>query len=70
MLFLFGAALALSVAVSAQFVSPPTNLKNKTGYAGINIRYKNVPAGICELDPDVRSIAGKGVMRSLSSGVY
>jgi len=58
MLSLLGAALTLSVVVSAQFVSPPTNLKNKTGYAGVNIRYKNVPTGICELDPKVRSIAG------------
>jgi len=58
MLSLLGAALTLSVVVSSQFVSPPTSLKNKTGYAGVNIRYKNVPTGICELDPKVRSIAG------------
>lgn len=60
MLFpLFSVVLTLSLAVSAQFVSPPTNLKNKTGYAGVQIRYKNVPKGICELDPNVRSIAGE-----------
>lgn len=66
MLFpLFSVVLTLSLAVSAQFVSPPTNLRNKTGYAGIQIRYKNVPKGICELDPNVRSIAGKYVDRDV-----
>lgn len=44
--------------ISAQFVTPPKNLQTKEGYAGINIRYKDVPKGICELDPSVRSIAG------------
>ncbi|EHL01915.1 putative Carboxypeptidase S1 like protein B [Glarea lozoyensis 74030] len=47
----------LSVA-AAQFVSPPTDLINKTGFAGINVRYKEVPTGICELDPNLKSYSG------------
>ena len=53
-LLLAGAGqLALS-----QFVTPPKNLTSKTGYAGIPVRYKSVPAGICEQDPDVKSFSG------------
>ncbi|KIW96126.1 uncharacterized protein Z519_03193 [Cladophialophora bantiana CBS 173.52] len=48
-----GAQLAFS-----QFVAPPKNLTSKTGYAGVTVRYKSVPAGICEQDPDVKSYAG------------
>ena len=39
-------------------MSPPTDLIEATGYAGINVRYKEVPTGICELDPDVKSYSG------------
>jgi hypothetical protein len=42
----------------AQFVSPPTNLTNATGYAGVPVRYKQVPAGICEQREDVKSYSG------------
>ncbi|TVY48519.1 Carboxypeptidase S1-like protein [Lachnellula occidentalis] len=42
----------------AQFVPAPTDLLNATGYAGIPVRYKEVPTGICELDPNVKSYAG------------
>ena len=42
----------------SQFVSTPKNFTSKTGYAGVPIRYKTVPAGICEQDPDVKSYAG------------
>lgn len=42
----------------AQFVAEPTNFTTKTGYAGINVRYKEVPTGICETDPNVRSYSG------------
>ncbi|KAI1451907.1 carboxypeptidase S1 [Annulohypoxylon moriforme] len=42
----------------AQFVTPPTTLKEVTGYAGIPVRYKEVPAGTCELNPDVKSYSG------------
>jgi carboxypeptidase C (cathepsin A) len=44
--------------VVAQFVQTPTNLTNATGYAGVPVRYKQVPAGICEQNPDVKSYSG------------
>ena len=44
--------------VFSQFVAPPKNLKIATGYAGIPVRYKEVPTGICELDPKVKSYSG------------
>jgi hypothetical protein len=40
----------------AQFVPTPQNFTYKTGYAGIPVRYKQVPTGICELDPKVKSL--------------
>lgn len=54
------AVLACSVisATVAQFVPAPTDLIGKAGYAGVNIRYKEVPTGICELDPTVKSYSG------------
>ncbi|TVY15452.1 Carboxypeptidase S1-like protein, partial [Lachnellula arida] len=53
------ALLALAPCWSlAQFVPAPTDLINATGYAGIPVRYKEVPTGICELDPDVKSYSG------------
>ncbi|KAK5452386.1 hypothetical protein LTS15_007452 [Exophiala xenobiotica] len=42
----------------AQFVTPPKNLISKEGYAGVNVRYKSVPAGICEQNPKVKSYSG------------
>jgi carboxypeptidase C (cathepsin A) len=42
----------------AQFVPAPTDLITKEGYANISVRYKEVPAGICELDPNVKSYSG------------
>jgi carboxypeptidase C (cathepsin A) len=42
----------------AQFVPAPTDLITKEGYAGINVRYKQVPPEICELDPNVKSFSG------------
>ena len=53
--------LVLSTVVfiaNAQFVPAPTDLISTTGYAGIPVRYKQVPAGICELNPDVKSYSG------------
>ncbi|KAL0259260.1 hypothetical protein SLS55_006765 [Diplodia seriata] len=47
-----------ATAVSAQFVTAPTNLTLKKGAAGVNVRYKEVPTGICETDPDVKSFSG------------
>ena len=43
---------------TAQFVPAPSDLITKKGYAGINVRYKEVPAGICEQDPNVKSYSG------------
>lgn len=51
------AALALQLAY-AQFVPAPTDLIQATGYANIGVRYKEVPTGICELDPNVKSYSG------------
>lgn len=42
----------------AQFVPAPSDLTTKEGYAGVNVRYKEVPEGICELDPNVKSYSG------------
>ena len=42
----------------SQFVPPPTDLINATGFMGIPVRYKEVPTGICELDPNVKSYSG------------
>lgn len=50
--------LALSGIGAAQFVSPPAGFTNVTGYAGIPVRYKQVPTGICELNPKVKSFSG------------
>jgi hypothetical protein len=57
----FAKNLAIALAVgsaNAQFVPAPTDLITKEGYAGINVRYKEVPTGICELDPTVKSFSG------------
>jgi hypothetical protein len=48
----------LAAGAVAQFVPAPTDLITKTGHAGIDVRYKQVPAGICELDPNVKSYSG------------
>lgn len=45
---------------TGQFVSPPKDLKTKKGYLGVPIRYKEVPTGICETNPDVKSYSGYG----------
>ncbi|OIW32911.1 alpha/beta-hydrolase [Coniochaeta ligniaria NRRL 30616] len=44
--------------VVAQFVPAPEDLITKMGFAGIPVRYKEVPTGICELDPSVKSYSG------------
>ena len=53
-----GAAAALLPAASAQFVSPPTDLISAMGAAGYNVRYKEVPTGICETIEGVKSYSG------------
>lgn len=50
--------LAGASTVFSQFVTAPTDLINATGYMGIPVRFKEVPTGICELDPNVRSYSG------------
>ena len=42
----------------SQFVPTPTGYTVKTGCNNITLRYKQVPTGICELDPNVKSYAG------------
>ena len=49
---------ALAATAAAQFVPAPTDLITKTGYAGIKIRYKQVPNGICETNASVKSYSG------------
>ena len=61
MYLLESAALVLAAAshvVLGQFVKTPTDLTTKMGYAGIPVRYKQVPTGICEMDPNVKSYSG------------
>ncbi|KXG47461.1 Peptidase S10, serine carboxypeptidase [Penicillium griseofulvum] len=48
----------LANSAAAQFVPAPTDLITKKGHADINVRYKEVPAGICEQDPNVKSYSG------------
>jgi hypothetical protein len=52
------AFFALISTVIAQFVPAPTDLITTKGYTGVNVRYKQVPTGICELDPKVKSFSG------------
>lgn len=49
---------ALAHYSTAQFVPAPTDLTTKKGHAGIDVRYKEVPPGICEQDPNVKSYSG------------
>lgn len=53
----FFAATAVPL-IAGQFVAPPSDLITKQGFAGVNVRYKEVPTGICELDPTVKSFSG------------
>ncbi|KAI1754256.1 Alpha/Beta hydrolase protein [Xylaria castorea] len=52
------AAFSTLETAHAQFVKAPTDLKRVIGYADIPVRYKEVPTGICELDPRVKSYSG------------
>ncbi|CEJ94632.1 hypothetical protein VHEMI10151 [[Torrubiella] hemipterigena] len=54
---LVGAA-AIAHNAAAQFVPEPNGFKHVTGHAGVPIRYKQVPNGICELNPKVKSFSG------------
>lgn len=48
----------LSQLAQAAFVPAPTDLKTTTGYYDQQVRYKQVPEGICELTPGVKSYSG------------
>lgn len=52
------ASSASFISVSAQFVAAPTDLTTAEGYAGVSVRYKEVPTGICELNSSVKSYSG------------
>ncbi|PTU22269.1 hypothetical protein P175DRAFT_0521452 [Aspergillus ochraceoroseus IBT 24754] len=52
---LFG---CFSATTWGQFVEIPTNFTNTKGYLDIPVRYKEVPTGICETDPSVKSFSG------------
>lgn len=54
---MFLCLLLLGVHAHAQFVAPPKTLIETVGYADVSVRYKEVPAGICELDPNVKSFS-------------
>lgn len=56
--FWFAAVLGALPASQAQFVSPPPDLNATKGYLDIPVRYKQVPTGICETDPRVKSFSG------------
>lgn len=58
----FASALILIPSAISQFVSAPTDLIQAQGYANVSVRYKEVPTGICELDPSVKSYSGKAPM--------
>ena len=49
---------SVSQLVLSQFVATPSNFTHKTGYAGVDVRYKQVPAGICEMREHVKSYSG------------
>lgn len=42
----------------SQFVPAPTDLTRAEGHCNFPVRYKEVPEGICELTPGVRSFSG------------
>lgn len=43
---------------STQFVPAPTDLIATKGFLDLPVRYKEVPEGICELTPGVKSYSG------------
>lgn len=50
--------LSLLSLATSQFVPPPTDLRSTKGYGDIPVRYKQVPDGICEMTPGVKSYSG------------
>jgi hypothetical protein len=51
-------SVLFSILCSAQFVRPPLGLTTVKGGAGINVRYKKVPHGVCESNPKVKNLSG------------
>jgi carboxypeptidase C (cathepsin A) len=51
-------SLALLPLTQSLFVSAPTDLTETEGYYNQTVRYKQVPEGICELTPGVKSFSG------------
>jgi carboxypeptidase D len=48
----------LATVAQSQFVPAPTDLTTSTGYYGLQVRWKEVPDGICETTPGVKSFSG------------
>ncbi|KAF7187788.1 Carboxypeptidase S1-like B [Pseudocercospora fuligena] len=44
--------------VEGQFISPPTDLKTSKGNLDLPVRWKEVPTGTCEQNPNVKSYSG------------
>ncbi|KAJ1034721.1 hypothetical protein NDA13_000977 [Ustilago tritici] len=51
-------ALLLVGHIASQFVQPPSDHQTATGHLDIPVRYKEVPSGTCETDPNVKSFSG------------
>ncbi|OBR11257.1 Carboxypeptidase S1 [Colletotrichum higginsianum IMI 349063] len=56
--FSYLAAAFLAPFISGQFVAQPADLKTVKGPAGVTVRFKQVPNGICETNDKVKSFAG------------
>lgn len=61
---------AFAPSVRAQFVPAPTDLNTTIGYTNVTVRYKQVPTGICELNPDVKSFSGYADVRSVDNSLF
>ncbi len=63
--FLTGIIALGAITTTAQFVVPPaeSDWTHVTGFAGIPVRYKEVPSGICETKPGVKSYSGYAEVR-------
>lgn len=66
----FLAFLLLARAAYAQFLSPPTGLTSTLGAAGINVRFKAVPAGTCELNNNVKSFSGYADIPNTNQSIF
>jgi carboxypeptidase C (cathepsin A) len=49
---------ALTSSAISQFIPAPEDLTYKEGYAGVGVRYKEVPTGVCETVEGVKSYTG------------